>query len=830
MRTGNLVSEATLDRIIEEWKLVREEPKKISDNYVPPGKLNSMEELVILEDKCKFVQYCRDNQTDISEPLWYDLASILSRFDGGRDKFHEFSRLYPGYSTKETDTKFDHAFKASGPITCAKIRQDGYNCSIADCRVESPAGLPKKQLSRNKTEEKTQASEEIIPEPEGHIDESWKIEIDQLRAKLNPVEAGQQVRFFILTKLLHYDEITINRILKGPLKKEFSLDAGEIKGLLKAWKEEKNRKEIECLPLKNTEEESICYISNPIFERDGRIWKIKMKMISGEKIPEEVPITTFIIEPTESITVEGKETLRVNIISGYKKFEIILPPECWVSPKNFMTVLPSKETTFTGNTVDVQHIRFFMSTFEMPHKKGVKTSGFHNEKFITEEGALSAQGISKDIIYFNEVPTNCKLLSAEPATDKELAEIKKYIADFNTPIVTLPILGWTCACFFKQIISKILNEIGLTNGFPLLNLQGEVGSGKTGSIKDVLMRIWNIENEPKSIGELTKFTMMKMVDGSNSIPVILEENKSCMQTDYFQNLISNLIRSVYNCLEGERGRADQTTQVYHYQAPVVIVGETGFTEGAVLDRFITVFLSKKDSAPYLQIFKKLRKQPLEKLGRTILEKALKMNTTDIRGILENELEALEAVDQELTDRPRTNTVVARFGLRILSNILGMQFDMPKITEAIKEGIKEGDSSHRKSAVDKILEAMCLMSEFQTKTIGSREEKIYSYQEYLEKDINYDVVYDGISILRLHVSGAYPKFLKWAKAYKFEGDLLPKSTFQKQLQKESYYLSHSKPVQMGQITKKVFEIDIEKMLVKGLELSEFWSLEGEKVPF
>jgi hypothetical protein len=164
-------------------------------------------------------------------------------------------------------------------------------------------------------------------------------------------------------------------------------------------------------------------------------------------------------------------------------------------------------------------------------------------------------------------------------------------------------------------------------------------------------------------------------------------------------------------------------------------------------------------------------------------------------------------------------------------VLGTQFDLSKVDVAVKEGIKEGDSINRKSAVDKILEAMCLMCEFQTKTIGNREENQYSYQDHLENGIDYDIIYEpGVSVLRLYVHGAYPKFLKWAKSYRFEGDLLPESTFKKQLQRESYYMNNNKTVRMGQVTKKVFELNIDKMIVKGLELSEFWSYEGEILPF
>jgi hypothetical protein len=687
-----------------------------------------------------------------------------------------------------------------------------------------------KVLPMTRAGKETSSAEAV---PEGEDDTSLEEKIDNLQ--VNPVssEAIVQVKYFVLHDLIHFDELKVQRILKDQLKKKFSLGADEIKSIFKAWKEERAQKQAESRALENTKEELNHYISNPVFERDGRIWKIKIKERFGEKIHEEVPITTFTIEPIESITIKGEgETLSVNFKAGYKEFKkVLLSPGCWSSTQKFMNVLPGKETVFAGSTIDVQYIRFLMSTLEMSHKIGIRISGFHDGQFITEEGALSIQGISEGIVYFNEVPTNCKLLSMESATADELSGIKKYIANFNTPTVSLPILGWITACFLKSITSEILDEIGLSNGFPLLNIQGEAGAGKTQSAEAVIMRMWAIQGEPRSIGELTKFTMMKLVDGSNTIPVILEENKACMQTDYFQNLISNLIRSIYNCLEGGRGRADQSTQVYRYQAPVVIVGETGFTESALLDRFVTVFLSKKDSSPYLQNFKELRKQPLEKLGRSILEKALRMDREEVKRILEEEL---EAIDSELEDRPRTNAAVVRFGLLVLGAVLGIEFDLSKVDEAVKEGIKEGDSTHRKSAVDKILEAMCLMSAFQEKIVvfkdTGREEKVYKYQDHLEEGVDFDIIRDpGLPILKLHISNAYSVFKKWARSYKFEGDLLPQINFSKQLGKEPYCLSIGS-VRIGGESVRGATMDINKMRNKGLELSKFWGVDPNEAPF
>ncbi len=135
------VSEATLDQIIDEWKLTREEERQTAE-YIPPNDLGSREGLKRMIMSCSFFEHCNENQRVLSEPLWYDMASNLCRFDGGQEKFHDFSNRHPDYSVKAADQKINHAFRASGPVTCVKIRADGYNCPmLKGCGVESPAGL-----------------------------------------------------------------------------------------------------------------------------------------------------------------------------------------------------------------------------------------------------------------------------------------------------------------------------------------------------------------------------------------------------------------------------------------------------------------------------------------------------------------------------------------------------------------------------------------------------------------------------------------------------------------------------------------------------------------
>lgn len=544
--------------------------------------------------------------------------------------------------------------------------------------------------------------------------------------------------------------------------------------------------------------------TSAIIEKNGKLYRNKK---TGEDL-KPFQVTSFLINPKESITIRGEgETLRVELITKNKTFEIDLPFDCWSSVPKFMKLLPGKETVFTGSLPDLQYIRLHLSKKEMPHKSGLRTSGFHEGKFVTEEGALSSDGLSEDTVYLNEtVKTHCKLISTEPATEDELTRIREHIDYFNIKSVALPILGWITACFFKCRVSKVLKQMGYGNGFPLLNTQGEAGAGKTCTINEI-KRVFALTSESKSISELTNFTIMKHLDGSNTIPALLEENKLCFQDKKQQAMISTMIRSTYNCFEGERGRQDQTTQVYRYQAPVAIIGETGFTESALLDRFIVVQLSKKDSSPCLKNFQTFGKLPLEKLGRSILEKSLSMDDTEIKAILEEEL---KAVDKILTDRPKVNAAITRFGLRVLGDILNREFDLSVVDKAVLEGITEDGATKRKSAVDKILEAMCLMA--QPAAWVDKE------SDLLRPKTDFNITNE---VLKLYTSRIYPKFRKWAKAYGFEGDPLPENTFKKQIQKESYFVAAGQ-MKIGGINRRGLALNIDAMKAKGLEIYKPWT--------
>jgi len=90
--------------------------------------------------RCAFIQWCKENPDQVSEPLWYALISnLICIRPMGRTLVHNYSRGYPDYSPKETDQKILHALDAPGPHTCRYIQQHGFR-SCPSCGVKAPIG------------------------------------------------------------------------------------------------------------------------------------------------------------------------------------------------------------------------------------------------------------------------------------------------------------------------------------------------------------------------------------------------------------------------------------------------------------------------------------------------------------------------------------------------------------------------------------------------------------------------------------------------------------------------------------------------------------------
>lgn len=118
--------------------------KQISANPVPDADefalmgTGSAEELI---SKCTFLQHCRDNAANISEPYWYAMLSNVALTADGHEMAHSLSSPYPGYTYQETEKKYRHALEQDKPTTCEFIKNRlCFHCGRS-CGVRAPIAL-----------------------------------------------------------------------------------------------------------------------------------------------------------------------------------------------------------------------------------------------------------------------------------------------------------------------------------------------------------------------------------------------------------------------------------------------------------------------------------------------------------------------------------------------------------------------------------------------------------------------------------------------------------------------------------------------------------------
>lgn len=103
-----------------------EEPLPDRASVMLPVVTSEVEKLDFMIRLCEFAKQMRKG--DQPYHLWVALASQLHRFgEAGRVAFHELSALYPGYSARETEKKWNET-AGMRPVRCDTLVGWGYRC------------------------------------------------------------------------------------------------------------------------------------------------------------------------------------------------------------------------------------------------------------------------------------------------------------------------------------------------------------------------------------------------------------------------------------------------------------------------------------------------------------------------------------------------------------------------------------------------------------------------------------------------------------------------------------------------------------------------------
>ena len=134
----SVMSSDTQPMSVEELKSILgnvQEPQE----FVPPATLSPMMRALmgnkvnkfktILEKSeagvgCAQLVYCKNNQNDVSEPLWFSALSITAFCKDGDFYAHEISKEYADYNSSEVDKKLQNLRSKGGPHSCAVFERE----------------------------------------------------------------------------------------------------------------------------------------------------------------------------------------------------------------------------------------------------------------------------------------------------------------------------------------------------------------------------------------------------------------------------------------------------------------------------------------------------------------------------------------------------------------------------------------------------------------------------------------------------------------------------------------------------------------------------------
>lgn len=500
------------------------------------------------------------------------------------------------------------------------------------------------------------------------------------------------------------------------------------------------------------------------------------------------PISNFIINVNSVIIADNEVYINAVFLNTLgEKMEKTFLTEAFDSIKQLRATLSNPYFSFWGNDKELQTIRNMIFSKDHKHKIGVKCIGFHkingNYVFVSTDGVIDSKGDKvEDVVMLEDyTETTTNLLTAEPITAEELKKISKNLFNFNRLGITSTVLGYTAG----TLLAEKLRDKNIK--YNHLMVEGPPGSGKSQTVETVITGILGVEREDiLDIGQCTNFALTKASSSSNVIPLILNEYKPNKIGPIKVNLVSTIMRNAYDNSGVRKGTANlKKNKEFNYRAPMIVVGESGMSETANVERSLKVMFYKKSHTTerFAAMAELKENRPLlNKLGRLLLNLALKKDPKELAE-KHKKLFIQMAKASIRDDRVKESIANCILGLALVREAYKfleldiekeIGFKMSELIEAVRETASEDllmGAEGSKNVIDLTLETLNRMA----------------INDVLTSKCDYDTVMDkdGDFVLRLNYKAFYDRFLKYCKDNKIEHEVLQLESFEQQLSNMDY---------------------------------------------
>lgn len=566
----------------------------------------------------------------------------------------------------------------------------------------------------------------------------------------------------------------------------------------------------------------------------------------SQKAPRR--ISTFILEP-EHVYMQAQENGEIRRVgtvasvsmNGQRMGTVMLDEQSWANRQAFLKSLSGiGNLGFLGSENDLQKLKFVtMSDADLPEKTMVKEMGMHVNRIRDKEiRTYVEKGISinslrqHNTFTFDGSNDGAPFLLSQSHNmakegDAEAAEAIELMLDMNDPVTIATAVGWAVACHLKPHLMHLYRQ------FPLVNMWGGIGSGKTTTARYICAIAgvdYITEHEEMNVPGSTPYAMLDSLSNNSSVPVLWDElNKGARRMDERKYAAAcEMLKGCFNGQAIKKGELQQGTKSgigirnYKLVRPAIFCSEEQPENSALIDRSLNLLMFKGNLNAQKLLQLRARLPAIHRVAVTLMLQALLTPTDEVAKLF---IETYERVPDALDERPRHSYCVALLGLVWLRQVLVQQnIATPQtiarllqaegqLLEGTQQHLDDVDVRRKRSQVDK---AMGDIFELMDKAIVA--EKMNKTSHLLIPGVHFQVkVIPGRRVLNMDVRSVHSAYLQYARGKGVQVVLDDLQTFIRLARQEDYVegLFHgNREVLDGRAT---LQLDLDKAQSRGLPI-------------
>lgn len=210
-----------------------------------------------------------------------------------------------------------------------------------------------------------------------------------------------------------------------------------------------------------------------------------------------------------------------------------------------------------------------------PHESAADTTGVFDRHLVWADGSIGDRSVR---FIPNGPVVNYDIHLSEP-TGPAKAKLIPMMRRMGPHSVMDPILAWAAVAPFRSFLPQ----------FPILNISGSAGSGKTTLIQTVIPMLTG-SNILQTLTGTTPFGIEALIHNTNAFPVVFDEYRGGARNEAMTRL-QQLVRDAYNGSPSVKSKGgDRWNELAETRtmAPLVIAGEQSFEEKSHGERMVIV--------------------------------------------------------------------------------------------------------------------------------------------------------------------------------------------------------------------------------------------------